>query len=539
MVSGAERHATSLRDHLRVVRRRKWVILEAALVLPAAALAFSLHQQKLYQASSQVLLSRQNLASSLTGATDPTIYVQADRLAQTQAEVARVPTIAERALRDVGLRGRTAQDFLRHSSVAAGSNTDILTFTVADAKPTLARRLADAYAREFTVYRRQLDTVSLVRARQSVQAKIAQLESSGDRHSALHGSLVDRDQQLATMEALQTANAFVVEQATDATRVQPKPVRNALLGFMLGLVLGLGIAFLWEALDTRVRSAEEMAERLGLPLLARIPTPPRRLRSKRKLVMVEQPAGAQAEAFRMLRTNLEFARLDRDVSTIMVTSAVEQEGKSTTIANLAVALARSGQRVALVDLDLRRPSLDRFFALEGPGLTQVALGRTRLDRALAPVPITDAERERVAAGSRLRRSRQTASTGAKTIVRGTLEVLPAGPLPPDPGEFVATRALGGILEELRERFDVVLIDAPPLLQVGDALALSSRVDAVVVAARMNTVRRGMLSEVGRLLATTPTEKLGFVLTGAGEEDGYSAEYAYGAGSYFRASRVTA
>src|SRR5205814_1509032 len=135
-----------------------------------------------------------------------------------------------------------------------------------------------------------------------------------------------------------------------------------------------------EALDTRVRSAEEVVERLELPLLARLPEPPRKLRADNRLAMLAEPTGVQAEAFRMLRTNLEFSALGKEIRTIMVTSSVEQEGKSTTVANLAIALARAGQRVVLVDLDLRRPFIDRFFDLDDhAGLTQVAIGHATLE----------------------------------------------------------------------------------------------------------------------------------------------------------------
>jgi len=290
-------------------------------------------------------------------------------------------------------------------------------------------------------------------------------------------------------------------------------------------VLGIGLAFLWEALDTRVRTAQEIGERLGgLPLLARIPTPSRRLQRDGKLVMAEEPTGAQAEAFRMLRTNLEFATLGRDARTIMVTSAVEQEGKSTTIANLAIALARAGQRVVLVDLDLRRPYVEKFFKLEGPGVTQVALGHVALDQALSAVTIMDPHRPSPKANG------NGNGNGSKRrgLVKGVLEVLPAGPIPPDPGEFVGTAALTEILEKLRERADIVLIDAPPTLHVGDAMTLSTKIDGIVVVTRMKVVRRHMLGELARQLAGSPTPVLGFVVTGATEEEGYG----YGYGGYY-------
>jgi Mrp family chromosome partitioning ATPase len=323
-----------------------------------------------------------------------------------------------------------------------------------------------------------------------------------------------------------------VRRAEEAERVQPRPLRNAVLGLALGVVLGVGLAFLWEALDTRVRSAEDIARALGLPFLGRLPAPPKKLRQEARLVMLAQPSGVHAEAFRVLRTNLDFARLDREASTLLVTSAVEEEGKSTTAANLAIALARAGQRVALVDLDLRKPFMDRFFDLHGiPGITQVALGQATLDEALAPIAIDGAERRRGRLLGPIDVVHLTSANGNHPD-RGSLQVLAAGPLPPNPGEFVSSRRLEGLLRELQARVDTVLIDSPPVLRVGDALTLSARVDGIVLVTRVNVLRRAMLAELKRLLGAAPSPVLGLVVTGADEEEGYSYGYAdpYGYGS---------
>jgi succinoglycan biosynthesis transport protein ExoP len=524
--AGHAGHAATLRDYLHVLRRRKWIVLQAVVLVPAAAIAFSLHQEKLYQASAQVLLSTQNLAAELTGTQQVGVQVQPDRVAQTQADVARVPEVAFRVLQRVRGTLLTTQGFLAHSTVSTATNADILTFTVTNHLPWLAKRLVDEYARQYTIYRRRLDTLAIHTALTNVDGRIAQLIKAGGAKSALYSSLVDRQQTLATMSALQTGNASVVQQADNVALTQPKTSRNAILGIFLGIVLGIGLAFLRETLDTRVRNAEEIGERLGgLPLLARVPVPSKKLRAKNRLVMLESPTGVQAEAFRMLRTNLDFATLGRDVRTIMVTSAVEQEGKSTTIANLAIALARTGQRVALVDLDLRRPFLHRFFDLSRPGITQVALGHISLEEALVRIPIADSRpRWENANGN------GNGYNGGGTV-KGILEVLPSGPIPPDPGEFVGTAALSEIIEELRMRADFVLIDAPPALHVGDAMTLSTKVDGILVVTRMQVVRRHMLNELARQLATAPTPVLGFVATAADEEESYGYGYGYGYGSY--------
>jgi Mrp family chromosome partitioning ATPase len=228
----------------------------------------------------------------------------------------------------------------------------------------------------------------------------------------------------------------------------------------------------------------------------------------------------------------------------MVTSALEREGKSTTIANLAVALARAGQRVVLVDLDLRRPFVDRFFSLgEHAGLTQVALGHVSLDEALVPVSVAPTTSARISLGS------VVTGTGQVKIVgngngylnggaeggTGSLRVLGSGPIPPDPGEFVGTPRLTEILEELRDRADVVLVDAPPLFHVGDGLVLSAKVDAALLVTRMEVLRRPMLAELRRLLDNMPATVLGFVVTGAEAEETYGEGYGgyYYARSYDR------
>lgn len=525
--------AATLRDYLQVVRRRKWLIILALVLVPLAAAAFSLQQQKLYQASSQVLLNSQNLAAQLTTGQPNVAGMTPDRIAQTQADVARVPRVAQRALATIPGTGLTPRQFLKSSGVSTALNADVLTFSVTNHDARLAKRLVDAYAAAYVWYRHRLDTASIHAALAGLDRRIHALEKAHGQRTALYASLVDRQQTLQTMEALQTSNASVIQQADQVVQTQPKTVRNVALGLVLGLVLGLGLAFLRESLDTRVRTAEEISERLGgLPLLGRLPAPDKRLRTNYRLATLENTRGRHAEAFRMLRTNLDFVTFGRQVRAIMVTSAVEREGKSTTAANLAVALARQGRHVALVDLDLRQPSLSRFFDLDGPGLTGVAIGYAKLEEALTPVAVTSGPTARVRGALDDGAGHEENGNGngnGRSRVEGLLEVLPSGPVPPDPGEFVNSRALAEILSALRGRADLVIVDTPPVLHVSDAVALSSQMDGIVVLTRLGVVRKQTLHELARQLDGIPTPVLGFVISNAAAEAGYGAAYGYGYG----------
>jgi polysaccharide biosynthesis transport protein len=547
-MQGAEpvRDVSPPRDYVRVARRLWFPILLILVVVPAATVALSHTQEARYRASADVLLSYQSLAASLTGISAGSgISQDPERVAETRARIARTPAVADRALRAAGGQGGTVGDFLARSTVRADPKADFLVFSVEDPQAAVAARLATAYARAFTDFSRELDTAAIERARQGVAAQIRQLEERGDRRSDLYDSLVAKEGQLGELKALQTSNASVVRPAYGAERIRPRPLVNGVLALALAVVLAGCLVLVSEAFDTRVRTAEDAGEWLGLPLLGRLPEPPSRLRRSNRLVMLADPNGLHAELLRLFKTNFEGIVFAKSVQAVMVTGAVRHEGKSTIVANLAVALAHAGRRVALVDLDLRQPALHRFFDVSREwGLTDVVLGRMPLDDAIVSMALRggapheldeddeagDGDRT---VGSATLRGVSPPPERRNRDTEGTLEILPAGQAAGDVSELVGTAAFSALLEELRSRADLVLFDAPPVLQANEALALTRKVDGVVVVVRSNTSRRATLAELGRVLDHCPAAKLGFVFAGA------TVEEAYGAGAHYYRSSTSA
>jgi len=511
----AESHTEpqTLTGYLRIIRRRKWAVVQMLLLGPLVAVVISLRQTPAYEASAGVLLSLQPTANvTQSGPAAPEDPV---RVVQNQAQIARALPVVRRVVRATGNAFPNASAMLANSQVSTGDGVDLLTFSVTHQSPAAAVRLANEYARQFLVYLQNFETSSVKRALVQVSARIAGMKQRGIR-GRLYDALQAKQQELETLETLETPTASLVHTATGAAKVRPRVVRDVLLGIGLGLLLGLGTALLWEALDSRIRSEDEVRELLGVPLLGRTRQPPRRLGTA--LSMLEAPESAQAESFRTLRIALETVSRRIGAKSIMVTSAVDGEGRSSTVANLAVAQARAGKRVVAVDFDLRYPSLDRLFGLEGrPGLTDVVLGHTSLEEAMAEIPIGQPIGIQ---GKRLDHP------GANGSFGGSLHVLTAGPVSPDLRELLVSPVVAELLEQLHEQADAVLVDAPPIVPVGDARALATHVDALLVVVKFSFVRRRLLHELRRTLEMSPAPPLGFVLVESeGEEqEAYSGFY---------------
>jgi polysaccharide biosynthesis transport protein len=490
--SGSGTEAPSLLDYLHVLWRRKWVFLTIFLLVPFVAIAFSVRQTPVYEASADVLL-KPPTGSDVGGVPQGT--VDPARFAETQALLARIPDVAVAALKEVPEAKLTVAEFRKSSAVIQTPGSDLLTFTFKSADPNLATKLATAYARAFTDYKAQQDIAPYRRQLDEVNAQLDELTAKGETNSLQYKGLVTTQQVLSTYLSAPFVSAQLVRPAEKAEKVAPRTSRNGGIAIVLGLILALGAAFLAEALDTRVRSVSMVRDTLGIPVLGQLPTPPKSVAKQGKLVMLAAPATPEAEAFRTLRANLAFANAHHKARVIMITSAIDEEGKSTTAANLALALARGGRSVVLIDADLRSPRLHELFDLpEKPGLTDVELGEAELEESLREIHILDASER----GGRV----------------GKLEVISAGDALHDPDELGAEAAVARVIREVESRADFVLVDAAPLLRVGDAVALSGHVDGLLVVVRMQSLRSATLDELDRTLAATPTAKLGVVVTGA-------------------------
>lgn len=327
------------------------------------------------------------------------------------------------------------------------------------------------------------------------QYRLAQLQRDVQIAEKTYLAVQDRYQQLRIAEESTLANAQVIEPALlPKYPVSPKKKLNFVLAVLVGLMLGVGIAALQEALDDTIQTAEDVERELALPLLGVVQSIPET--EARSLLHAANFSGV-SEAFRMIRSNIKFMAVDSAVQTVMVTSAMKGEGKSTTAANLAVALARDGRRVTLVDADLRRPTVHKQFEIANTmGLTNAIAGGAPL-----------------------------AEVCHESGVEG-LRIVTAGPIPPNPAELLDSARFARIVEELRGTNDMVIFDAPPVLGVADASVLAGRVDGVALVMAAGEVERKAGRRVVQMLQQARANVLGVILNKMNTRSGSYYDYYY-------------
>jgi len=313
--------------------------------------------------------------------------------------------------------------------------------------------------------------------------------------------------------------SVVVPASLPVAPYAPKPLRNAILGLAVGLFVAIGLVFLLEQFDTRLRGQEEVARFLGCPVIGRIPRIPHSA-DKQPVPTLSDPDGQVAEAFRMLRGNLDFLALDSEMHSLAVTSSQQGEGKSVVACNLAVAAALAGRRVILLEGDLRRPRIQEYLGLGNErGLATVVTGAHKPMEALQRVDVNAPGQARAFAP-------ENGFDGSPGLY-----VLTHGPNVPNPGEIVASRTFAHLIEAYKSHADLVIVDTPALLAVGDAAAIARAVDGLVFVVDPARVKRPALRAAAEQLQHLPTRLLGVVvLQHHGRSTSYSYGYGYGSGS---------
>ena len=503
-----------------------WLIVLGTVLGAGAAYVSRRLTTPVYAASTTLLI---NEAPSSGKTTDYTSILTSERLARTYSEMMTKGPVMEEVVTALGLDVKP-EVLARRVSVNLVRDTQLVVLQVEHEDPLTAKNLANTipvkfaqknaelqanrYAdskanltKEITTLKDQItakqDAINAVGTQKTAanDAEISRLNSELTQLRQSSAFLLQSYENIRLAEAQSTSNIVVVEEAQEPfSPVRPRTLQNTLLGAVVGLLLSMGIIFLIEYLDDRVRSPEQIDKVLKLPvvgLIARMTNVPAKGRAG--LIAVREPRSPIVEAFRSLRTNIQFAGVDQPIRTLLVTSASPSEGKSTVAANLAVVMAQTGLKVVIIDCDLRRPTVHKQFDLPNhAGLTDVMLqDPNQWNGVMQPTGVNN------------------------------LSIVMSGSLPPNPSELLGSKRMQQFMAYLHKSCDIVIIDAPPLLPVTDALVLSSITDGVVMVIDYGGTRIGEALQGKTQLDQAGARILGVVMnkipTG---RRGYSYYYYY-------------
>jgi Mrp family chromosome partitioning ATPase/capsular polysaccharide biosynthesis protein len=482
-----------LRQYLRPIWARKWLIFLVVASTTAATYVYYDDKPRQYRASTSIFIQTSELDQALsqgTGYTD-------DRTTANQASLLMTSVVAQKAAEKVGYIGNP-RDLFRYLTATPRSGQDFIDLTVTYTDPRSAAQLANAFAAAFIETRSDELRGKVVRARRAAQRELETIPRTALTRTTRE-SLQSRIRQLQAVESLPSGNAEQFDPAQpNPVPFTPKPRRNALFAGVLALVFAVAAAFGLNRFDRRIRTLDDLETEFKLPLLAALPR-------------VGEPAPAVGdevtlaprfrEVCRSLRTNIELSALDRRLQTLLVISGVSAEGKSTVIRNLAIVYAEAGSRVAVVEADVRRPTLARLFKVDpGEGLTEVIAGRVSVEDAFQAVEWTRFGRED-ANGARSASDYGGIDRG---VLDGEIQLLTSGPEPPNPPVLLGSERMQRLLDELREDFDIVLLDSAPLLVVSDAVPLISVADGTIVVARLGETLREAAKRVRDVLSRIPS-----------------------------------
>jgi polysaccharide biosynthesis transport protein len=493
-----------LQGILRVLRRRRAVILICFLGATAAALGLSLSQTKQYSATAALLFRDPQFDQALFGSNFFAPTFDQSREAATNLRLVSLGTVSQRTARRLGLPGVAV-------GVSAAGQSNVVGITATNPNPRLAATIADTFADEYVRFRRNADRSKITDARRLVELQLKRL-SPTERNAPRARLLEDRAEQMRILASLQTGNAEVVQHASvPASPSSPRPKRSAIFGGLLGLILGVGLAFLFERLDRRLRDPNEIGDTFERPVLGAVPESPELAKTKPGFQTL---GSGEAEAFRMLRANLRYFNVDRDIKSVLITSSLPGDGKSTVAMYLAAAAADAGSRVLLLEADLRHPAIATRLEMRGrKGLSQLLAGEAGTLREVAiTVPVSQRGREY--------------QSGK------TLDVVVSGPLPPNPTDLIESERMREVIRSAEREYDLVVVDTPPTSVVSDAIPLVKEVSGVIVVGRLGSTTRDSAGHLHRQLQNLNAHTLGVVVNAVGRDrGGYGYGYGYGYGAY--------
>jgi receptor protein-tyrosine kinase len=512
---------SDLREFLVLVRRHSLLILLVTLVTAGATFFVSLRQPKQYAANATLLYS----PSSTTTGTDPD---------PTRA----IPTIvgiadSNSVLAPIATRYKLTLKKLKKSvSVNGDSSADLATVSASSHSPAEAAALANSVAQGLIAYRTAALKNLLNAQITALQQQLASLAGKADASSVAAATGVRTQLAQARAELAVSAPdlAVLTSAVTPTNAASPKPVRDAAIGLLVGLVLGIMLGILRDRLDRRTRAIDEVESLYRAPMLGMVPFTKRRA-PRTELLADFSGSGLLADAYRTIRTNLSLFRLgDADNTVIVVTSAVAGEGKSAVAANLAHALAVTGKHVLAVSADLHNPTLHEYFGVtpaDSPvlqrvddasppkptaprsygGLVQVLAGDVPLNDAVRVIPLS---------------ARERAGGGSLALLANSSTFF-------DPAVLFGSGPMQRFLQHAKQKYDIIVLDTPPLLVNADAAMLAQGADVVVMVARLNHLTKNQARRAVRVMHATHIAPTGIIVTGDVDEPAYGYGYRYGAG----------
>lgn len=496
-----------LRRYALLLWRWLWLIVLGTVLAGGASYFVSKRTTPVYQANTLMMVSQAKAAAVM----DPnTVSYGSDRLAATYAELLRRQPVLEEVVANLGL-SVSPKSLAPAVSVTPIRNTQLVQLSVESTSPAIAAAVANEIPKVFIQQNEAMQSQRFAASKKSLGDQLARLQdeiaASKDKIAAENtkpepdGAALDRLQlderqlessyaslyksyeDLRLEEARQLDTLLVTEEAQPPTTpIRPKTAQNAMLAAIVGALLALGTAYLVEYLDDSLKTPEEVQKVLGLSALGVAPATETKGETP-ELAMVSGGKNTAAEAYRVLRTNLQFAAVGKPIHTLLITSPSPSEGKTTTAANLAVALAQAGKRIVLVDVDLHRPRVHKIFKLQN----NVGITTALLDDGIDPQALLQ-----------------------ETAVPG-LSIMSSGPLPPNPAELVGTASMREALAKLAAAADLVILDSPPTMALSDAAVLATQVDGVLLVLDAYSTRRELAKRAVAGLQQVQARIVGVVL----------------------------